>query len=286
MSSADCIAERLRILGSDSVGYLWPMEETEEEEDSDEDEDDLEPFEHPKNKRLLQLGRSLDDLSDSDDSCSTLSAASSESGSPTSLASDESLPDIPSLALDAVDPMFHKEAAASLARAFEEEHSVENARLELRTLVMGYNAGIDAAREECTNFLLSQTEISPNPAAILASVTKIWSRWGELVTSHASDTTNIPLDVQQYCVKNVKVAPYFGIVLRGMYESDVIAEEDLLEWRDLSSAQGEGIEDEEEKKAWTGTYAKGKMYVDVLEDMDSESEEDEDDDEDEEEDDE
>lgn len=255
------------------------MEEAEVEEDSDDDDDDLEPFEHPKNKRLLQLGRSLDDFSDDDDTCSTLSAASSDTGSPSSLASDDSLPDIPSLALDVVDPMFHKEAAASLARAFEEEHSVENARLELRTLVMGYNAGIDAAREECTNFLMSQTDISSNPAAILASVTKIWTRWGELVTSHASDTTNIPLDVQQYCVKHQEAAPYFGIVLRGLYESDVIVEEDLLEWRELSSAQGEGIQDDKEKKAWKDTYAKGKVYVDVLEDMDSESDEDEDEDE-------
>jgi translation initiation factor eIF-2B subunit epsilon len=256
------------------------MEEEEIEEDSDEDDDDLEPFEHPKNKRLLQLGRTLSRSSDSDDSCSTLSAASSDAGTPSSQATDDSLPDIPSLALDSVDPAFHREAAASLARAFAEQHSVENARLELRTLVMGYNAGIDAAREECTSFLMSQIQVSPNPAALLASVTAIWKRWGELVTSHASETTNIPLDVQSYCVKHDQIRPYFGIVLRGLYESDVIDEEDLIEWRSLSQAQGEGTADLEEKILWKDTFAKGKAYVDVLEDMDSESEEEDEEDDD------
>lgn len=64
-------------------------------------------------------------------------------------------------------------------------------------------------------------------------------------------------------------APYFGILLRALYESDTVTEEELVEWRSLSTARGEGTKDEAEKKVWAEVYAKGKVYVDVLEQMES-----------------
>ena len=77
-------------------------------------------------------------------------------------------------------------------------------------------------------------------------------------------------------------APYFGVLLRALYESDTLTEEELVEWRSLSTARGEGAKDEEEKQLWLEVYNRGKVYVDVLEQMESDDEEGEDEDEDEE----
>ena len=273
---ADEKKEQVTSLGPESVGFVWPTEEEQPDYDSEDEEED--PYEHPRNKVLLQLGRSLSNISQSSDSASTLSIASSSTAStPLSIASSASLPDLPSLSLDVVPPAFFTEAAASLERAYEEDHSVENALLELRTLVMGYNAGIDRAREEVSRFLMGKIDFKGNAPAVLKSATSIWSRWGEMTTALSSEPTNIALDAQAFCVDNEDARGYFGIVLRALYEVDILGEEDLVEWRSLSTAQGEGTKDEAAKKVWAELYMKGKVYVDVLEDMESDSEEEEED---------
>lgn len=191
-------ARRLKILGPDSNGYIWPQEEEEEPESDSEDEGD-DPYEHPRNKRLLQLGRSLSNLSTSTDSLSTLSKASSSPPESPLLsdADSDDLPNMPSLSLNAgPPPAFHAEASASLARAYEEGHAIENAMLELRTLVMGYNAGIDRAREEVVNFLMSKVELEGGAAKVLASAVKVWARWGPLAEGLSPDLSNIALDIQ------------------------------------------------------------------------------------------
>jgi len=184
------------VLGADSTGYLWPNEEEEPASDSEDERED--PFEHPRNKKLLQLGRSLSDLTSSTTSLSTLSAAStSPASTPSSIASSASLLNIPILSLDSgPPPAFHTEASASLVRAFDEGHAVENALLELRTLVMGYNAGVDRAREEVTRFLNSKVDTTGPAAKVLASATGIWGRWGAIAAGLSPDLTNIALDVQ------------------------------------------------------------------------------------------
>jgi len=202
-----------------------------------------------------------------------------------SQASDADLPDVSALNLNALDPRFHSEAAASLARAYEEDHSVDNARLEFRTLIMAYNAPLDDSRAAVSKFLMSQVDVSGPAGKILQSATAVWKRWGELATSLSNDNSNLALDAQTYCVSNEAYKPYFGVILRGMYESDTLVEDDLVEWRSTSTARGEGAK-ADEAAAWQEVYAKGKAYVDVLEQMDSESEEDESEEEEEESDDE
>ncbi|ORY23264.1 nucleotide-diphospho-sugar transferase [Naematelia encephala] len=190
---------RLQVLGPDSVGFIWPQEEEEPPSDSEDEGED--PFEHPRNKRLLQLGRTLSNLTASSASLSTLSkASSSPPESPMSGASDDSLPDMPSLILDSGPPAaFYSEASASIARAYEEGHSTENAALEMKTLVMGYNAGIDRAREEIMKFLLGKVDASGKLGDVLTSATKVFSRWGGMVKEFSpSDPTNIALDAQLF----------------------------------------------------------------------------------------
>lgn len=276
---------RDEVLGPDSEGHLWPQEEEEPASDSDDDAED--PYEHPRNKRLLQLGRTLSNVTSSTASLSTLSkASSSPPQTPLSIASSSSLPNLPSLSLDAGPPeAFYTEARASLARAYDEGHSIENAILELRTLVMGYNAGIDRAREEVIHFLLSRVNVSGGAAQILASATSVFGRWGKLAESLTTDPTSVIIDAQAHCVKTDSLTPWFGIILRALYESDIVAEEDLVEWRELSEAKGEGQGDADMAKKWKDMWMKGKAYVDVLEDMESDDEEEEDEDDGEDEDD-
>ncbi|WVQ82809.1 hypothetical protein IAT38_004941 [Cryptococcus sp. DSM 104549] len=265
-----------KVLGPDSVGFLWPNEEEEPPSDSDDEGED--PYEHPKNKKLLQLGRRLSNLSASAESLSTLSkASSSPDSSPASMASTDSLPDMPSLNLDAgPPPAFYSEAAASLARAYEEDHKIENAQLELRTLVMGYNAGLDRAREEVIKFFVGKITTTAGPEGNFRSAQSIFARWGPMIAGLSPDLTNIPLDTQAFCVNNPAYAPWFGILLRGMYEAELVGEEELIEWRSLSAARGEGAKDDEEKRRWLEVFARGKKYVDALEEASEEEDESED----------
>ncbi len=270
----------LDILGSESTGFFWPTEEEEAPEDSDDEAED--PFEHPRNKRLLQLGRRLSNLSVSTVSMSTLSIASSddEEGSYMSDASD-----LPDLGLGDLNlgggpsKAFYTECQSSLERAYAEGHSVENAGLELKTLVMGYNSGIDAAREQVVNFFMNKISLEGGMAKILAQATQIWGRWGGMARNLSRDLSDIALDIQNFCVHNSEYIPYFGLFLRALYDSDIVDEDALIEWRSLTAARGEGAK-VDEKAGYLEAFAKGKQYVDILEDMESDEDEDEDEDED------
>jgi translation initiation factor eIF-2B subunit epsilon len=61
---------------------------------------------------------------------------------------------------------------------------------------MGYNAGIDRAREEVVNFLMSKVELEGGAAKVLASAVKVWARWGGLAEGLSPDLSNIALDIQ------------------------------------------------------------------------------------------
>ncbi|WVO15131.1 hypothetical protein L204_102775 [Cryptococcus depauperatus] len=264
------------LVGEDSVGYLWPNEEEELSSDSDNEGEDT--YEHPRNKKLSQLGRRLSNLSSPTTSVSTLSNASSSTPStPLSIASSTSLPDMPSLTLDAGPPqVFYREAADSLQRAWEEDHKIENALLELRTLVMGYNAGLDRAREQVINFLLSKVDASGPAASVLASSTKILSRWGGLITNlTGSNPVQIILDAQFFVLNHPSYIPIFGILLRAFYETDIVGEDELIDWRESKASRGEELskDRQNETDSWKEIWTRGKGYVDVLESMESEDDE-------------
>lgn len=271
---------RLAVLGPDSVGFLWPTEEDEPPEVDSDDSDEEDVYEHPKNKRLGQLGRRLSDASFSTASLSTLSINSTTPpDSPASYASSGSELEVSGLNIsDGPPAAFFTEARSSLARAYDEGHSIENASLELKTLVMGYNSGIDTARAEVVNFLMSKVPGEGSAGQILGAATKIWARWGQLAVNLSRETSDIAFDVQNYCVQNAAYAPWFGIALRALYDSDIVDEDGLVEWRDAPESRGEGAP-EAERAAYKETHNKGKQYVDILEQMDSEDDEDESDDE-------
>ena len=270
--------QREKILGTGCVGYLWPQEEELPAEDSDDEGED--PFEHPSNKQLLQLGRSLSNLSGSRASLSTLSAASS-SPALSAVTDDSSLPDVMGLSIEASESKFQKESYDTLDRAWQEKHSVDNALVEYRLLIKGLNADWEFSRKQVVNYMLNKVDINSGVPKLLASATSVFETWGEFplqLAPHPSkpgqtEPLKVVLDVQERCVDEDSLRPFFGIILRAMYEAELVDEEGLIRWRGLKRSRGEGLDEKEE--VWQEVWAKGKAYVDVLEQMESDDESDE-----------
>lgn len=281
VQSAEISAQRLQILGDQSLGFIWPSEEEEPSSDSEDEGDD--PYEHPRNKRLLQLGRTFSNLSASTSSLSTLSKASS---SPASTAadsdSDASLPDIPSMSLGTgPSAAFTAEAQSTLQRGYEEGYDVLNIGTEMGLLFPAYNAGVDAARKEIVDFILSKINIGTGgaaAAAVLGSATKLFTHWKPIFPKFSSDPLLILLDIQAYVVDHPDIAGWFGILLRGAYEADLVDEVALVRWREDGQAQGKSadIQQSDSRDRWAEVWKKGKVYVDVLEQMDSDDDDDDD----------
>lgn len=278
-------AQREKIIGKDGVGHSWPQEEELPADDSDDEGDD--PFEHPANKRLLQLGRTLSKLSDSNVSWSTLSAAS-DSPTLSAMSNDSSLPDVMGLSLEAQEGKFIQESYDTLDRAWHEGHSVDNALVEYRLLIKGLNADWEISRKQVVNYMLGKVDLTSGVPKILASAIAAWNKWGDFplqLAPHPSkpgqnEPLKVVLDVQEHCVDNAEIRPYFGIILRAMYEAELVDEAGLIRWRGLKRSRGEGLEEKED--IWQEVWAKGKAYVDVLEDMDSDDDDDDEEDDDDE----
>lgn len=79
------------------------------------------------------------------------------------------------------DAEFRTEVEASLARAFAENHSVDNAAVELKTLRMASNVPLRMVREAVIGAVVDRININENPAAQRAEIAKVVERWGPLV---------------------------------------------------------------------------------------------------------
>ena len=77
---------------------------------------------------------------------------------------------------------FRAEVSASLARAFSEGHSVDNAAVELKTLRMASNVPLRRVREAVVAGIVDLIPIvSDSPARQRAEIAKVMDRWGELI---------------------------------------------------------------------------------------------------------
>jgi translation initiation factor eIF-2B subunit epsilon len=223
----------------------------------------------------------MSNLSGSRASLSTLSAASSSPGL-SAVSDDSSLPDVMGLTMEATEATFAKESHDSLERAWEEGHSVDNALVEYRLLIKGLNADLDFSRKQVVNFMISKADITSGAPKLLATATSVFERWGDLALQLAphpskfgqNEPLKVVLDVQERCVDEDELRPFFGIILRAMYEADMVDEGGLVRWRGLKRSRGDG-QDEDKEEVWKETWAKGKVFVDALEEMESDDDEDE-----------
>ena len=180
------------ILGQDAQAYLWPTIDASKDDMSGDD------AEAPAIRLYHQLGMyplplygiffkcryvgydgtPIRYASSTASSTPTSSAPSSPISHTTSLEEDKS-----SLKLDdtAASTDFRSECILSLERAFEENHSVDNAAIELKTLRMASNVPLRSVKQVVISFLLSKIQLSETPAQQKQAVNKTVERWGPLL---------------------------------------------------------------------------------------------------------
>lgn len=191
-------------LGSESIGYLWSASNlsTATEEDSDEEEDEESDT---TNQIITRLGYSMADhlkltfTSKSEENLSSNESLSSidfdsDLDSETSEDEDEDggkeVLSAATLAGDLLSSYsnssklleFKSEALASLNRALEENHTIDNAAIELKTLRMASNVPLKEVRKIVIEFFLEKFSIE-DPK----SIGEILDRWGGLIEIVSSD---------------------------------------------------------------------------------------------------
>ena len=69
-----------------------------------------------------------------------------------------------------------------MERAFSEDHSVDNAAVELKTLRMASNVSLTKVREAVISAIVERIPIvEDNPAEQRKVITEVMQRWGELI---------------------------------------------------------------------------------------------------------
>ncbi|KAI4527503.1 nucleotide-diphospho-sugar transferase, partial [Schizophyllum commune Loenen D] len=265
-------------LGDESNAIIWPREEKveEEEQKSDMEEDDEYDVENPKNQRFMRLADDCWDLDSADDSDS--SSSDDESTFSTSLPVVEK----------AAEHEFQKEVRQSLERAFAENHSVDNAAVELKTLRMASNVPLLRVRESVVAAIVERIPIvAGDPAGQRRAIHQMIGRWGDLINQIGGmDPVETILVLQRHCATSERLA-LFGQILAALYQEDVVEEDDIRAWFKHPEARGEDVgasgEELENIKKCRDVGAKMIEQFDAQETSEEESEEDEDEDEEEDE---
>lgn len=94
---------------------------------------------------------------------------------------------------------FQAEVAASLARAFAEGHSVDNAAVELKTLRMSTNVPLRRVREAVVAGIVDLVPVLPEPAAQRKEIARVVNRWGALITMIGGVDAVETITVLQVC---------------------------------------------------------------------------------------
>lgn len=264
-------------LGKESVGYLWPargMPSGADEESESDDEEEADPMETANNLRHLVIGHkegyepseASDDLSsieadseygdfsseedsDHEDDHAGQSGITAISDGPddgiSSRMGDMNLSTGPTSYEEAEEARrladFRSEAAETLQRAFEDDHTIENATIELKTLRMSSNAPQSEVRKIVVEQLLEGCSVTD------AKKTTQWlSRWSPLLvevttTDDAKEHLEILLAMQGYCASRMaEKGGLFVAVMKKWYNDDIVGDEGiLLWWQSDESRQGE-----------------------------------------------
>lgn len=134
---------------------------------------------------------------------------------------------------------FQTEAEDSLNRAFTENHSVENAAIELKTLRMATNVTFREIREAIVAALMRVVVSAP------ATVRKEFEKWGELLDKFTEDDEarlDIVFLVQRYFARAGLVGKEKAFVrgLQELYQVDVLDEDVIFTWFEDERSKGVG----------------------------------------------
>ncbi|GAA5887270.1 hypothetical protein JCM6882_002469 [Rhodosporidiobolus microsporus] len=275
------VNEGLATLGEDATGYLWPAEDAEEEEEDSDDEEEVDP----RNLSVTRLGTYMSNLHLSSSSSSLSSF--SRRGSTTSLSTSASMTDddgetdadLPTIAgLDALQPEvstssakqseFVTECLHSLDRSFAENHTVDNAAIELKTLRMASNVPLAEVRAVVVPYILRRCDGATNAAATL-------DRWGGIVANLTGEQEDAMVDclllAQAFVAGEGGADVRFWLrVLKGFYENDVVSDEAVFGW--YKSVKARQTAGEEGKKLW----AASRPFLEAIQEDDDDDDEEDD----------
>ncbi|UZJ56335.1 hypothetical protein CBS101457_005655 [Exobasidium rhododendri] len=247
-------------LGEQSKGFLWTNlwedRSGKEEDDSDAEENGEQFSEDVRNLRLRSIGyedqalqemcdnesvSSIDEDSDFSDlgsgedddedeegrSAISSSTFSNLAGVNVNLTlDDQGDTKQEQEASDARSADFILEATASLQRAMEEGHTIDNASIELKTLRMASNVALSEVRMVTIDVLLSK--LQPSNAK---QVQQLMTRWSGLITRVSSDDEPEAIGmIQSYCASHTTHMALFVPFLKMFYNDDVFEEESIVAW--------------------------------------------------------
>ncbi|KAI0693273.1 nucleotide-diphospho-sugar transferase [Cytidiella melzeri] len=242
------------ILGEGSNAIVWPQGPSGDDEDADE----VDRFD---NQRLMRIGDTASDLGVSDDEADDLSSSSdsasssdtssfpahSRSSSRSSFSSSAHLHSstntIHTLSDAAAESEFRAEVKQSLERAFAEDHSIDNAAVELKTLRMASNVDLKRVREAVVAAIVEKVQIDADgdAAAQRREIVSVVKRWGALIDRIGGVDPVETVEVLQYhCARSARL-PLFGQILATLYQADIVEEDDIRLWHTKPVAKGEGL---------------------------------------------
>ena len=139
---------------------------------------------------------------------------------------------------------FYVEAEDSLARAFLENHSVDNATIELKTLRMTTDVTFHEVREAIISALLNVYLTTPTKAP------KLFKKWGGLLHRFEEDLeaeVDSVMIMQRFFANRLRENAQsaaernkFVLGLQGMYNADVFTERTIFKWFGDERSKGVG----------------------------------------------
>jgi len=255
----------LASFGEGSNAVVWPRVTLAEDEDGD-------MTEAHNNLRLMRIGDDASDLDLSDDGSVTSDEEESESSDDEdnasgpdfdagAFSSSSSLPlstpvGITASAEARLESEFKHEVELSLERAFAEDHSVDNAAVELKTLRMASNVPLIRVREAVVGAIVERINIVEGGGAPQRKeIASVVGRWGGLINQiggvDAVETISV---LQAHCASSQRM-PLFGQILAALYQDDVVEEVDIRRWHALPASKSIGLKPgpttENIKKCWS-----------------------------------
>ena len=265
--------------------HIWPTEKQRNDEDYDSDDDDKPDS---RNMRMSELHRptgrdydsestsSVSDFSDtSEESDAGDDDAESDESDGTSTAGEPRISGIGLLDMSSENTAFLQECTRTLERAFDEDHTVSNTVIELKTLRMSSNVTLTQVIGVIVPFLCEKSDMPADASAdaLRNKVEGVVERWGQAITLLDGGQTRGMIDallaLQRHCATK-KVHPrLFLTFFSSMYNEDVISLEAAAAW----------LTDPQSQKTGGDAGAKlrevGKAYVQfIVNSEDSDDEED------------
>ncbi|KAH9934642.1 nucleotide-diphospho-sugar transferase [Fomitopsis serialis] len=279
-------------LGSGSNAVVWPQSHSEEE---DEEIDEVESY---NNQRLMRMGDTASDLdlsdagsvtedesdSEDEDDASSIMNGLSRTSSMTSVSlPDPSVSTIHNLQASAAESEFRSEVKQSLDRAFAEEHSVDNASVELKTLRMASNVPLRRVRESVVEAIVERIPIvEGDPGKQRTEIAKMVARWGPLIDRIGGiDPVETVEVLANHCAQSTRL-PLFGQILAALYQADIVDEDDIRAWHVRPSSKGEGYKPDSHREGLEKCWNIGKMMIEQFDEQESDDESGEDEEEEEE----